>query len=358
MYFTADQRAAFRRTPQSAFSSAAAISGMDQLFGVASTERQDDQADIPVFAEAQVREAIGTREHETLCFLTYDLSVIFHTYSNNRKTINSIIQHAKDNEYLIKDAIVCKDNISSAIVISKLDKFSVQHRSAFIPNYNLSDKFFDISFRSANDTIRIKSLLSGDFYEPVLLQHVMDHYEGGAVLDVGANVGNHSVFFGHYLKDKPGFSLDSIEPEASAHQFLSENLAKNVDLQKVTIHNLAVGAASGSVELNNGSPNNLGAAKVTRSSEDDGLGIPMRALDDVISPDKKVSIIKMDIEGFEPGALKGARRILSDHSPILYIEADTEGKKQLIDDVIHPLGYRSDAFINDTPTHIYFKAGS
>ena len=355
MYFTSDQRIAFRRTSPGAFAGDTGVSDIDRLFEIASVKRQTDQADIPVFTEALITKEIEKCTHEKLCFLTYDLSVVFHTYSDNRKKINSAVKYANENGYIVEDAIVCKNNISNAIIMAKSSVFKGPYRSSFMPNYNENDRVFDVYFRSANDGIRLKSILSGDFYEPILLKHVIKNYNGGSILDIGANVGNHSVFFAHYLKNKPGFSLDSFEPEASAHKFLSENLANNVDLRNVTIHNLAVGAASGSVELNNGSPNNLGAAKVTRSSESDNLGVPMRSLDDILSPDKKVSIIKMDIEGFEPDALLGAQRILSDNSPILYVEANSESKKQQIDDIICPLGYKSDKFINDTPTHIYLK---
>ena len=80
---------------------------------------------------------------------------------------------------------------------------------------------------------------------------------------------------------------------------------------KISIHNLAVGSGYGSVELNSGSSNNLGAAKVVRSSYENTLKIPMKPLDEIIRPSKKVSVIKMDIEGFEPNALNRSQVILS-----------------------------------------------
>lgn len=356
MYFTSEQRAAFRLVSPDSFSNGTSISEIGGLFKSVSVERQAGQDDIPAFYADVIESEIRKCSHEKICFLTYDLSVKFFTYSENRKIISKTLISAFESDYVVEDSIIIEDNTSACIIFSNIKNADNSHVSSFIPNYGDKDKLFNLRFRNSNDTIRLKSLLSGDFYEPVLLRHVLDNYTGGAVLDVGANVGNHSVFFAHYLQDKPDFSLDAFEPEASAHRFLSENLANNVSSPRISVHNLAVGSTSGSVDLNSGSSNNLGAAKVIRSSHDSTLKIEMKSLDEIIPPSKKVSIIKMDIEGFEPNALIGGQRILSDNSPILYIEADSEKRKEDIEDIIQPLRYNSIGVINDTPTYIYVKS--
>ncbi|MDG1372545.1 MAG: FkbM family methyltransferase, partial [Paracoccaceae bacterium] len=306
MYFTSEQRTAFRRVSPENISNNASISEIDGLFKAMSVERQADQGDIPAFYEDVVESEISKCDHEKICFLTYDLSVKFFTYSENRKKISKILLSAAKFDYVVEDSIVTEANTSACIIFSKVNNKEVSSVSSFIPNYGERDKLFNMSFRNSNDSIRLKSILSGDFYEPVLLRHVINNYTGGAVLDVGANIGNHSVFFAHYLQDKPDFSLDAFEPEASAHKFLKENLANNVSSPRISVHNVAVGSANGSVDLNSGSSNNLGAAKVIRSSYENTLKIPMKPLDEIVPPSKNVSIIKMDIEGFEPNALIGS----------------------------------------------------
>lgn len=355
MYFTSDQRDAFRRIPHSVFSNNVRISEIDGLFELVSIDRPSNQHNIPTFYSGSIEEVFSRYEYEKVCLLSFDLSVKYSNYSKNRNIINNIIMRAESSGYIVEDSIVISSNISAGIIFAKQNSDVTANISSFIPNYNKLDKIFNLHFRNPKDSIRLKSMLSGDFYEPDLLNHVLDNYSGGAVLDVGANVGNHSVFFGHYLKGSPDFSLDAFEPEASAHRLLVKNLSTNEISSKISIHNIAIGSKNGSVDLNSGSSKNLGAAKVIRSSDDRTLNIPMKPLDEIVSPTKKVSIIKMDIEGFESEALLGSHRILSENSPILYIEAASNENKNKIDKILLPLGYKSIGVVNDTPTHIYTK---
>ena len=355
MYFSTEQRAAFRRIPYSKSIDISVVKETNLLFNALSISARPDQESIQVFDAESVKSCIKTSEQNRICFVPNDLRVKYHSYSNNRKIVSEIIAYAGEFGYVVEDAIVFDQGISAAIIFVKSSALTGPSYSNFLPDYGFRDKLFNLKFRSPGDSIRVKSVVSGDFYEPILLRHVLDNYQGGAIIDIGANIGNHSVFFAHYLQDKQDFHLDAFEPEDSAYSFLKENMLNNVSSPNVELHNVAVGSVNGSVELNNGSPNNLGAARVTRSSSTESLEIPMKKLDDIIHKSKRVSIIKMDIEGFEPDALYGGYRVLSENSPILYIEAENEDRKKKIDSIVEPLGYSSRGFVNDTPTYIYKK---
>jgi FkbM family methyltransferase len=64
-------------------------------------------------------------------------------------------------------------------------------------------------------------------------------------------------------------------------------------------------------------------------------------LDDVVS--EPVGFIKLDIQGGELAALRGARRILTDDRPIVMLEQNTAGP---IDEHMARLGYRPHAWIH------------
>lgn len=125
---------------------------------------------------------------------------------------------------------------------------------------------------------------------------------GSVFYDVGAHDG---LFALSVKRREPAAIVHAFEPQPD---ILRTNIAINgVD---VSIHPVAVGDKPGSI----------GMTTDQRSSNHVvGPGsIPMIRLDDLdIEPP---SIIKMDIEGFEPQAIKGAQRILSTHRPIVITE--------------------------------------
>lgn len=130
--------------------------------------------------------------------------------------------------------------------------------------------------------------------------------KGGVVIDVGAYIGDHTVFYSDTV-GKSG-KVYAIEANPRAYECLVFNTK---DYKNVHPHNIAIGDKPGSigcVEPND----NVGMAYV------DGAGrIPMLELDALgIKPD----FIKFDIEGFEYKALVGAFKTIRDSKPNMLIE--------------------------------------
>jgi FkbM family methyltransferase len=122
--------------------------------------------------------------------------------------------------------------------------------------------------------------------------------------DIGAHEGLYSISIKKHL---PGLIVHAFEPQADA---LLKNLALN-NMLDVQVHSVAVGDRDGSVSMtiNKRSSNHVDA---------DHGSIPMIAIDGLdISPP---SVMKLDIEGFELHALRGAREILVKHKPIIITE--------------------------------------
>lgn len=130
------------------------------------------------------------------------------------------------------------------------------------------------------------------------------------VLDVGAHIGDSTLFF-----EKQGCSVIAFEPQADSFECLKRNCKRSVCLnqpvgngQLVTLHEQERG--------------NLGARRVydqndIQSTIGKDVKIAIR-LDSLHLP--KVSCIKIDVEGFEPYVLRGAKRILTLDKPIVIVE--------------------------------------
>ena len=132
------------------------------------------------------------------------------------------------------------------------------------------------------------------------------------IIDIGANIGNHSVYFGAICKAK---KIYSFEPIKDTYGILRRNIELNGLESIVEVFNIAIGRDNtfGSVKLYD--KLNTGLSQV---SEEEGGDIEIRSLDSFDISD--VDFIKIDVEGFELNAIQGAKGILISNNPIVFIE--------------------------------------
>ncbi len=82
----------------------------------------------------------------------------------------------------------------------------------------------DLETASPNDYVAKYLRVQGEFYERVLLEHIaLRGPRGGLFVDVGANIGNHSVYFARFLAD----CVVAVEPSPQLIPVLTRNLETN-----------------------------------------------------------------------------------------------------------------------------------
>lgn len=138
------------------------------------------------------------------------------------------------------------------------------------------------------------------------LQWIKNHCikPGHVVVDCGANHGFSTVLFAKWVG--PQGKVYAFEPSGHNMAILKENLRLN-GITNVICHQVAVGAASGTVAIS-AHPN---ASVVLIPGGDDSLEkVSLVKLDDVLEAETP-NFLKLDVEGFELEALKGARRVLT-----------------------------------------------
>jgi len=132
----------------------------------------------------------------------------------------------------------------------------------------------------------------------------------GIVIDVGANLGWHSV---HAAKYDSVEKIVAFEPDAFNAWLFERNLAINA-IDKVIVEACAVGAEPGLARLYRYKPSNKGRHSLLK---DYGLGsrlVPMVDVDSAIDAlglgERRVSLMKIDVEGYEPAVIAGATQTL------------------------------------------------
>ena len=134
---------------------------------------------------------------------------------------------------------------------------------------------------------------------------------GSEVWNVGANVGAYVLQAGHWV-GAHGRVL-AFEPNPSAARALTENVRLNGLQDRVEIVPWAIGETSGDADLYASGADGMSrmgranpALEATRA-----MRVAVTTLDEVVDRRQKCpSWIIMDIEGWEIGALKSARRLL------------------------------------------------
>jgi len=152
---------------------------------------------------------------------------------------------------------------------------------------------------------------SPDFHEMQFMRRYLRH--GDAVLDVGANIGVYTLL----AASRIGLSgqVIAFEPGPKAHPRLVENIMLN-QLHNITIHACAVGDQNGYVDfLANCDTTNRMQTKVDLGKHT--IKVHIARLDDVIKLD--CAFGKMDIEGAEPIALRGAEQLLEKTNPPVWL---------------------------------------
>lgn len=129
-------------------------------------------------------------------------------------------------------------------------------------------------------------------------------------VDCGAYDGD--TIEGFLAQPQPGFKkIIAFEPDPSSFAKLKQKVAALPSNESIVLHEAATGAINGPVFFSaDGLPSSAVGSGTTE--------VRCVTLDDVLA-DEIPTYIKMDIEGAEPDALWGARRIIEQHAPVLAI---------------------------------------
>lgn len=158
----------------------------------------------------------------------------------------------------------------------------------------------------------------------------------GVVVDSGANIGQMAVYFAQVVREGKVFAF---EPGAKQVAWLAECVERNSHLPIEIVHAGLSDNQRNSFLLNDGNAHTHGSwCKV---SEAGGEPIQLITLDAFIAKNgiRHVSLWKMDMEGHEPAALRGASGALQAGAiGALYVEL-SGGSGAWITEFLGKLGY-------------------
>ena len=184
---------------------------------------------------------------------------------------------------------------------------------------------------------------TGQFQEAVILQWIRAQKLKGAYMDVGAHIGNHTLFFAAFCAST---SVTAIEGHPTICDLLDGNVRRNLsakEVDKVAIYWAAAWEKSNKkVQFAKIPRNNAGHSHIIntggRKDEVGEVEVNTIAIDDI--PIDKLVVLKIDVEDSEEQVLDGAKLTIAKHRPLIVIERHNQKQLQAAMQRLQPIGYR------------------
>jgi len=206
--------------------------------------------------------------------------------------------------------------------------------------------FFGLKYQGNLNTFIDWSVYFYGAYEKgilFLMRDIVKEKENPIFVDVGANVGHHSLFMSKFCREVHAF-----EPYGRVKDILISKILAN-KCSNIMVHNVGLGAKNEFLDFFAPVGSNIGT----------GSFMPEHAMDNNINVGKleivegdlyisklnlsKVDLIKIDVEGFEKHVLLGLRETLEKYRPFVIMEYSKVTRNDLtIQELreILPSGYR------------------
>ncbi|PCI63724.1 MAG: methyltransferase [Kordiimonadales bacterium] len=184
------------------------------------------------------------------------------------------------------------------------------------------DFFFQFFVVSGKAVIQ-QALLKGHLYEKEELELLTPYVpENATILDIGANLGVHTIYYDKVLNAK---KIIPFEPNPPAIKLLKINLKLNgCQVADTSFLGCGVGAkAATGFAIKNPTTYADGRTFII----EDGEGpINIITIDETI--EEPIDFVKIDVEGMELEVLDGMKKTIDQYRPAIFVEVNNENKSR------------------------------
>ena len=163
-------------------------------------------------------------------------------------------------------------------------------------------------------------------------------------IDIGANIGNHSLYFSDYYQ-----KVYSFEPSEKIFDVLSLN-SKLVD--NIECFNFGCSNRNETALLTSISTNRAGSSISSEEREGEIEKIKVKTLDATLQDLSNIGLIKIDVEGHEFEVLEGAEKTIKSNMPIILFEQhenDFSDNSSPSIEFLKKMGYKDFAILKKYP---------
>lgn len=189
---------------------------------------------------------------------------------------------------------------------------SISFKGEHVKKITFRNKKIQIVLDSENGFVDSHIFFCGT-WEREILSFVTKYLEDKmVVLDIGANIGQHSLIFSRFSKKVIAF-----EPIPK----LCEQFEKSIKLncfKNIEVHNCAIGETKGIKKIFLEHNHMGGSSMKIEHNRIGSIEIIVQALDDLVQ--ERVDFVKVDTEGYEPNVILGNKNFFLRNQPIIWLE--------------------------------------
>jgi len=235
-------------------------------------------------------------------------------YDGNMKLISE--QVSQTNQALATGYQILNSDI-------KLDKkrkiVQVRNSTFYIPNYK-------------KDLIQ-GCILDGNYFDIMNLDKMGKFLnKDSVVLDIGANIGNHTLYFANECHVK---KIYSFEPITETFKILKKNIKLNNLEDRVTIQNVGLSNENTTGAIASFDEYNIGGTRLKHDNDGDIKLITV----DSLNIKEKIDFIKIDVEAMDDKVVLGAAETIRKNLPVIAIESFAE-EWEITKPFLEKLGYK------------------
>lgn len=182
-------------------------------------------------------------------------------------------------------------------------------------------------FLDTRDMTLVPHIILDGVWEPNVTKVITGLLQPGQrVLEVGSNLGWYTLLIAHHIG--PSGSLITFEANADLAKFTFDSICINGFTERVQLHSLAVSDKTGETTFHVRG-RHLGNSSLGKASQDhlddlydslQSIVVPTVALDTFLKGnDRKIDLMKIDVEGAEPLVFRGMEQILRENEDIMII---------------------------------------
>ncbi len=160
----------------------------------------------------------------------------------------------------------------------------------------------------------------------ILKQYILQ--DGKAIaFDIGANIGNHSIY---WAINKRFSQIYSFEPIDYTYKILLKNIELNSLEKNIKAYNMGIGEKKSRAILKQEYANNIGANQLEVMREGNIL---IDSLDNFMQDENltRVDFVKIDVEGFEDKVFLGAKNFFEKFRPLIMVEIFDEYRQNIFE---------------------------
>lgn len=196
----------------------------------------------------------------------------------------------------------------------------------------------------------------------LLFKDILSRRPHAICLDIGANIGHHSLYMSIYSDE-----VHSFEPNPSVRKKIYEKIKINA-VENICVHEVGLGLKDEELPFFEPEGVNKGTGSFIRDYSDNNsqnsecLMLKVANADNYISQLSldSLDLIKIDVEGFEKYVLEGLEKTLKTHRPIIVVEFSEATKNSFSEESefykIFPKNYEVQKITYDSPFLLFLNS--